>query len=154
MKKIGKFFTHRQTFWIFALTVLNLCYVSIEIYKSKFTQPLIGKSHITEAEFSKFETLSNYAYYFESAFLIVSIVWTLLMCSKKYQLSFKSGMIAQFTLLFVWYVVNSILSVLFKAPIGNLTQLLWLPIVFAVVGVVYFVLSNLISKLRRNDAML
>ena len=67
--------------FITILLILNLGYISIEIYKSILSKPL-GPT-ITQSEFSRISTLSDFAYLFEVAFILVSLTWILLMFIKR-----------------------------------------------------------------------
>ncbi|TFJ90658.1 hypothetical protein [Lentibacillus salicampi] len=134
-----------RIFYILVLALLNMTYVSIEIYKSKISKPLLENSKITQLEFAKLESMSNYALLFETAFLIISVIWTLLMFTKKYEPTIKSSIPIQLLLLVSLLILNCTLSWLFDAPIGNLTQLLFGPIVFTSGAVIYFLLSKLLS---------
>ena len=149
MRQIGMFLKQYRAFYILTLVVLNMAYISIEIYKSKIVEPLLGKSNITKLEFSKIETLSNFAYYFEVSFLIVSIIWTLLLFSKKYKPQFKKSIIIQLSFLILVFIFNYTLSWIFGAPVGNLTQLLLGPLVFVIGAIIYFTLSSHFSSKRR-----
>jgi len=146
MRKIGMFLKQNKAFYILTLVVLNLVYVSIEIYKSKISEPLLGKPNITKLEFSKIETLSNFAYYFEVAFLIVSIIWTSLLFLKKYKPQFKKSIFIQLSFLIIVFIFNYTLSWIFDAPVGNLTQLLFGPLGYVIGAIIYF---SLFSRKRR-----
>ena len=52
------------------------------------------------------------------------------------------------SLLISLFVINYILSWSFNAPVGNLTQLLYGPFVFVIGAMIYFVLTELLSKIR------
>lgn len=122
-------------------------YVSIEIYKSKISKPLLGKSEITKLEFSKLETLSNYGSTFEAAFLILSIFGVFLVFTKKYKPLLKSYIVIQLTFLISILTLNNVLAWAFDAPIGNMTQLLFIPFILVFGVLVYFVIKGIFRVL-------
>lgn len=142
-------FKQSNTFYIVILVCLNIAYVSIEIYKSSVSEPLLGRTGITQAEFSKLETISHYALFFENAFLIVSIIWAVLMFSKNYMPSLKGSIFIHLSLLIVLFMLNCALAWIFNAPIGNVTQLLLGPLVLVFGALFYFLLNHSLSKIKR-----
>ncbi|MFB9973188.1 hypothetical protein FPQ10_08530 [Allobacillus sp. SKP2-8] len=130
--------------FITILLILNLGYISIEIYKSILSKPL-GPT-ITQSEFSRISTLSDFAYLFEVAFILVSLTWILLMFIKRNRTHFIQHAGIHASLLISLFVINYILSWSFNAPVGNLTQLLYGPFVFVIGAMIYFVLTELLFK--------
>lgn len=149
MGKSTNFFKQNRMFYVFVFVLLNIAYVSIEIYKSIISEPLLFKNEITQSEFAEVQTLSNFAYFFEISFLILSIIWTLFMFSKKYKYSLRRSLFIQLLLLIALFILNCTLSWLFDVPVGNLVQLLFGPFVFVIGALIYVTLSYFFTRMKR-----
>ncbi len=127
---------------------INMAYVSIEIYKSTVSKPLLGKLEITQGEFTKIRTLSNYASFFEIAFLIIIIVYITMIFIKKYKPFLKGSILIQLTALISLFILNYVFAIVFNAPVGNLTQLLFIPLLITLGVTIYLIFKSL---LRGNE---
>lgn len=128
---------------ILLMFLLNVVYVSIEIYKAKISNPLLGNSEVTKLEFAKLETLSNYTSTFETAFLLLSIIGTFLIFIKRYKPLLKSYIVIQLTFLTSILILNNALAWIFDAPTGNMTQLLFGPFTLLLGVLIYFVIKGI-----------
>lgn len=140
-----KLFNQSNIFHILILlqVFINMAYVSIEIYKSTVSKPLLDKLELTHNEFAKLVTLSNYASFFENAFLIIVVIYSIMAFTKKYEPFLKDSILIQLTSLSILFIFNYVLAMIFDAPAGNLTQLLFIPLVITFVGIIYFMLKTL-----------
>ena len=132
--------------YLVLLAILNIAYVSIEIYKSKISEPLLLKAEITQLEFLRLETLSTYAWYFESAIIVLMFISVFLICTKKYHNFLKEFIAIHLVYLVTFLLLGNALSWIFVAPVGNLTQQLVFPIILILGALVYF-----ITKINPNS---
>ncbi|WP_432355726.1 hypothetical protein [Sporosarcina sp. A2] len=127
---------------IVLMAISNVIYVAIEIYKSKISEPLLGKSEITKLEYYELENLSNYSSTFEAIFIILAIIGTSLAFTGKYKPLLKSYIVIQLTFLISICSANAILAWIFDAPSGNMTQLVMGPFLLIFGTLIYFVIKN------------
>lgn len=128
--------------------LINIAYISIEIYKSIISEPLLLKAKITRLEFLKLETLSTYAWYLESAIIVLMFASVLFVCTKKYRSYLKSFIVVHLVYIGVFLLLGNILSWIFVAPVGNLTQQLIYPIMLLLVVLLYYIITVSTRKLR------
>lgn len=149
-QRMKDFSIQGKIYCILILSVLNIAYASIEIYKSIVSTPFSAKTNLTELEFSKIHHLTAYANFFEIAFLITSVIWTLLLFSKKNKQQFTKWIFIQLLFLVLLFIINGTLSVVTPALIGNLTQLFLGPFIFALGAWLYFIFNRFFSRMKRN----
>ncbi|MDT8860382.1 hypothetical protein N0O92_09060 [Alkalihalobacillus sp. MEB130] len=130
---------------ILLLTLFNIGYVSIEIYKSSMSQPMVSGSTITEAEFSRLSTLSQYALILETAFLILIILNICLTITKRNKLVLI-GILLHLGFLIVLFSVNTVIAAIFHAPVGNMRQIVYIPFIIVGGAASYVVLRHVMAK--------
>ena len=128
--------------YLVLLAILNIAYVSIEIYKAKVSEPLLVKAEITQLEFLRLETLSSYAWYFESAIIVLMFVSIFLICTKKYRHFLKGFIAIHLAYLVTFFLLGNALSWIFVAPVGNLTQQLVYPILLILGVLIYSIIKR------------
>lgn len=133
-------------FIILLILISNIIYVSIEIYKSQISKSLVNKSEITELVFSKLVTFSNYALIFEFVFLLLSLASVVIMFIKTYRPLLVSYLVIQSLFLMSLFVLNNVLAWIFDAPVGNMTQLLYVPFILVFAVFIYFVVKKTFLK--------
>lgn len=136
---------------ILIMFFLNVAYVSIELYKSNISKTLLAKAEITQVEFAKIETLTNYAITIDTAFIILTIGSIVFMFLKKNRPKIKSANLFLLTFLIVLFVLNMVTARIFDAPIGNITQLLYIPIIIVFVVYIYLVIRNTSRKFEVEE---
>ena len=132
--------------YLMLLSLLSMVYVAIEIYKAKISKPLLLKAEITQLEFMELATLSTYAYYFESALATLSVIGVFLIFIKKYRPFLTSFIVIQLAYLVALFMLSNVLSWIFVAPIGNLTQHLIAPFILTVGMLIYFLVTTVKTK--------
>ncbi|WP_210468482.1 hypothetical protein [Sporosarcina sp. 6E9] len=136
-------------FIILLMLISNMVYVSIEIYKSQFSNSLVKNTEITELTFTKLATLSSYALIFEMVFLVLSLVGIAMIFIKIYRPLFLSYVVIQLVLLTSMLALNNVLAWAFDAPAGNMSQLLFVPFALVFAALFYFVVKNTFLKKSR-----
>lgn len=145
MKKSVTSFKKGSMFFIIILVIINIGYISAEIYKSKISKSLVSSPHITQSEFSGVETLSDYGRVFEITFILLSIIWIFWGFLKKNVKSIEP-LLLQLFLLIVLFTFNYSLSWIFTASVGNLTLLLLLPAIYVSGALIFYVLKSMFQK--------
>lgn len=131
--------------YLLLLAILNMAYVSIEVYKAKISEPLLVKGEITKLEFLRLETLSSYTSYFESTIIVLMFISVFLVCTKKYRHLLRSFIAIHLAYLVTFLLLGNALSWIFVAPVGNLTQQLIFPFIL-ILGVLFYFIINSSSK--------
>ncbi|WP_047982279.1 hypothetical protein [Ornithinibacillus contaminans] len=117
---------------------IYVAYVSIEIYKATISRSIVGPQ-ITEAEFMQLHSLTNYSLIFEYGLFFLAVASLVVLFFIKSG-SFKKRFMASLLVVFiVLWILGAILSWIFNAPVGNLTQPLLFPVA---VTVCYFVVKG------------
>jgi glucan phosphoethanolaminetransferase (alkaline phosphatase superfamily) len=141
MKQFGAFWL-----MLIVMLLLNIVYISIKLYKSNISKPMLAKSEITQAEFARLHTLSNYALSIESSFLIVLIITMIIMFSKKHKSLIYRSLVLLLSFLILLLAVNIVATQIFDAPIGNNVQLLFVPILLVAGVFIYVVLRKILPQ--------
>lgn len=136
-----KFLIQSTLFRIFLIlaALSNLIYVFIEIKKNRLIQPLLTKSEINQLEYSQINSFSNSSFFFETTFIIFTLLMFLIIFRKKYRIVLKTGVSLLLIYFSMLFLLNSFLSWLFNAPLGNLTQILTLPFIILLLIIIYYV---------------
>src|SRR5699024_9201641 len=109
-------------FIVLLMAILNVVYVSIVLYKSKIIKPLLAKPTITEQEFFQLQNLTNYTYFLEVVFIILALIGTFLIFTKKHKRLLKSFFVIHLIFLMAMFILNQSLAWMFDAPSGDMSQ--------------------------------
>lgn len=131
--------------------IANGLFVSIEIYRNRIIEPLLGKSIISKASYVKIESLSTYSYWFEVAFIILALVSVFLVIAKKHTSLLKSYLFIQSIFLVSLFALNSVLSWFFDVVIGDTIRDLIGPFFLLLYMFIYFVVKRISGKFRGNQ---
>lgn len=121
-------------YFIFALlTFINLLYVSVEVNKPNILKAMgydvtkYSVFSVSQSEVERLSAVSNYSLLFESAFIIISMLWIVFLLTKKVRPFFKSMMIITVNFFLFLFLLNIAFAIIFSTPYGNLVQLLIIP---------------------------
>lgn len=135
---------------LYLMIILNVLYVSIAIYKSKISAPLLGKSNITADEFAEVLSLTKYTSFLEVVFIALSLGTILLVFTKKYKQLQKSYVVIQLIVLISIFLINEVLAWIFNAPAGDVSQNLIGPFAMTFWFSVYLIIKNTYLILRES----
>lgn len=133
-------------FIIILMAILHVVYVSIAIYKSHISKPLLGQSHITKGEYSQLENLTNYTTFLEIVFILLILIGTFLIFTNKHKRLFNSYFVIQLTFLIAIAILNRVLAWIFDAPAGDLSQNLIIPFIIMFFVLMYFIIRRLFFR--------
>ncbi len=124
------------------MAIFNVVYVSVVIYKSKISKPLLGQGIITEQEYSQLQNLTNYTSFIEVVFIILALVSIFLIFTKKHKCLLKGYFVIQLTFLIAMFTINVMLAWMFDAPSGDMSLNLIGPFLILFWAFIYFIFKK------------
>lgn len=130
---------------------INIIYLYFEESKSQYVQGHLLEGMIEMHQYQHLTQISKVTSLLELLIVLIYLSYLIKAFIKKDRLSIKEFLVINFIFLSFLFIINYLISIIFSAPIGNLTQQLFIPygITFAIL--IYFTVIMVYKKILKSE---
>lgn len=132
-------------------SLLNLAYLSLEIYKFKLWKSFSLMEEIQPLNYNKTMSITHANGVIERLMICVNLLCLIILIIKKNNINTKQFLTIHIVYLFFASIFSYILSIIFSTTIGNLIEQLFAAYTMTFVVLLYYILKNIRKTLYEKS---
>lgn len=131
-------------------TLFNFQYIFFVITKTQYTQRFLLDSSIEQGHFEYLSNIIKLTNFLETLILLIFITYFIVTIMKKDKTNIRYFLLINSSLVIGFFIIGYIVSLIFSAPIENMTQQLFGPLIITFIIMVYCIANIMYKKNKHN----
>lgn len=136
--------------YLILFSLLDLIYLYFVVHKSQYAQKNSLEGTIEIYHYNYLANISKITNFLESLIMLICPFYLTRVIIKKDKIKIRQFLIIHFALLIGFTFISYLVSIVFSAPVGNLTQLLFIPYEITFIVSIYFVVNMFYKKIIKH----
>lgn len=128
--------------YLIFVSFLNFQYVYFVVSKSQYALKHLLEGTIETQHFEYLSSISKLTNFLETLIILILLIYLLIVFIRKDKVDIKNFLVVNFSFFVGFALISSLISFIFSAPIGNLTQQLFTPFAIMFMVFIYYIFKG------------